>query len=126
MSKKHNLIIFALFVALVNLSSCRVQNQISSQDNCNTQSPVIKTLYNAEGLFLIDNATKHATITIHTAGTIDDVAIYHICNLPAELPLSNSKVNVSGKVRASKQVSSLGGYKNYELEVESLKALSIN
>jgi len=109
-------------VLLSILASCSIKNQQSKNINaCDSKAAIIKTIHNEQGIFFIDETTGRASVTVHTPGSIDDVTVFRICNVPAQLPENNTKVTVSGKIRASKEVSQLGGYKYYELELENLK-----
>lgn len=123
MFRKNQLVLLAMAFALCTVSSCITKKQQGTETTCSPKNPIIKTLQNQQGILTINESTRKVSVNVHTPGSIDDVAVYLICNVPTQLPANNTKVVVSGKVRASKEVSQLGGHHYYELEIESLKEL---
>ena len=105
------------------LSSCNSLNNIEKNNSCRINKSIIKTIHDEKGIFMIDENSGKPVVSIHSAGSIDDVSLYILCNPPDKLPAKNSSVIISGKVKKSDQVATLGGYTYYELELTSLSVL---
>ncbi len=101
------------------LEACKMQNNASNKGmaDCNTTAPITRKLDGQKGTVIKDKERGRYVLSVPTDGTIDEVSMYLICNPDASMLKDGATVTVSGNVRASEQVSRIGGMTYYDLEV---------
>ncbi|MEH3113442.1 hypothetical protein [Pedobacter terrae] len=101
------------------LGACTMQKNTSDQsmNACNTSAAITKTLTDQKGTIVKDEKSGRYALRVVTPGTIDEVSMYLICNPDSSLTKEGNMATLSGNVRASKQMSNMGGLTYYDFEV---------
>lgn len=106
----------------INIPDKDINTSTSDKDQviCNVISPVINKLNDQKGTIIKDQRRDLYVLSVPTAGTIDEVSMYIICNPDRSLLKDSSIVKLSGNIRTSKQVSRIDGMMYYDLEVTKI------